>query len=666
MIVQELLMRYGFQGNTSSIDNFNDSMTDSRERADTAATSMNTFADRARAAGEKLGKIGKGLSTYVTAPLLALGGIAIGAAMTIDGATDKIRTETGATGDALMKLKDDFKEVFGQVPDDADKVGAAIADLTKRTGLTGVPLQALSKDMLDLARVSEGDLTAQLRDAPRLMANWNIPFTQGSDVLNTLWKTSQVTGAKVGDLLTKVTQFGGPMREFGFSFQETAALIGQFEKAGINGDMAMAGLRKAVVAFTKDGIPLKKGLDATIKQIQKLGPGAKATALGMEVFGNKAGPEMARMILKGTLSIDELVKKIGESPETIGKAADDIADFPEKFAQFKNQMTKALEPLGITLLGLIDDAIPYIQKMVDFIGRMAVAFDKLSPGAKVAIVAVAGIVAAIGPALIIIASLIESFLVIAPILGGITLAGVGLVAGIAAVIAIFLAVIFVIQDLYTFLTGGQSYFSAFWESWVAYIDLMRQGFFDMLSAIAFLIVNAVSFWTNAFMNWVTSVGNILAFLPRMMGTILGTLYAAVTMGLSQLYNSFTSTFQNVYNSVAGWINMIIQKIASIPGVGAIVGGIGQLAGMIPGMGGMAPAVAGGGPLAAYTPGADMPGRAAAGGSTSNTNSFKVDQITVQVPAGSDGASIGKAAAAGAGKAFDAGAVFRNAQTGAKR
>ena len=91
--------------------------------------------------GEKLtagfDKAGKSLSKNVTAPLLAIGGAAVGAALDIDGALDAIRVGTGATGDELAQLQDDFRTVAKSTTAGFGDIGDVIADLNTRLGLTG-------------------------------------------------------------------------------------------------------------------------------------------------------------------------------------------------------------------------------------------------------------------------------------------------------------------------------------------------------------------------------------------------------------------------------------------------------------------------------------------------------------------------------------------------
>jgi phage-related minor tail protein len=107
-----------------------------------------------KSAGEKLSasfqKAGKNLTAGVTAPLLAVGGLAVKAGLDIDGALDNIRVNTGATGEALAGLTADFEAVAKSSTGSFERTGEVISILNQRLGLTGQPLQDLANQLLDL------------------------------------------------------------------------------------------------------------------------------------------------------------------------------------------------------------------------------------------------------------------------------------------------------------------------------------------------------------------------------------------------------------------------------------------------------------------------------------------------------------------------------------
>lgn len=305
------------------------------------------------------------------------GAIAVGAALLkigsdFDEAFDTIRVGTGATGEALEGLKGDFKAVFSAVPTDMKTASTAIADLNTRLGLTGKPLQALSAQMINLSRVTGTEVGPLIASTTRVFGDWSVATEKQGSTLDFLFKTSQATGIGVDELANKVVQFGAPLRAMGFSLEESAALLGKWEKEGVNSELVLGSLRIAMGKFAKDGVPMREGLDDTIKKIQTLGPGAEATSLAMEVFGARAGPDMAAAILEGRFEMGELIKSLEASGETINGVAGETDDWTQKLEVMKNKLLIAVAPAADAVFGalgqLIEFVTPLLVSLVEWIG----------------------------------------------------------------------------------------------------------------------------------------------------------------------------------------------------------------------------------------------------------------------------------------------------------
>lgn len=300
--------------------------------------------------------------------LVGVGKFAFDSAVQVDEAMDTIRIGTGATGEALAGLGENFKTVFKGVPTSAQDAGTAIADLNTRTGATGKALEELAKQSLQLSYITGEDLQNQIAATTRTFGDWSIAADDQSDALDYLFKVSQNTGVGVSDLSRKVTQFGAPLRQLGFDFKTSAALMGKFEKEGVNLETVMAGMRKGLATFAKAGEAPAEALDRVVEAIKNAGSAAEANSLAIEIFGARAGPDMAGAIREGRFELDDLLATLESSPETIEKAAEATYDFGEKWAMVKNKLMLVMEPLGTMLmdkLGVladwVEDHMPEIE-----------------------------------------------------------------------------------------------------------------------------------------------------------------------------------------------------------------------------------------------------------------------------------------------------------------
>src|SRR4030095_14733147 len=98
------------------------------------------------------------------------------------------------------------------------------------------------------------------------------------------FKTTQQTGIGFRQLTDLVVQFGAPMRALGFTFAQTAALLGKFEKEGVNLETVMAGLRFALGEFAKAGKDPAQAFKEVSEQIKNAKTESEATAIAVHKF----------------------------------------------------------------------------------------------------------------------------------------------------------------------------------------------------------------------------------------------------------------------------------------------------------------------------------------------------------------------------------------------
>lgn len=327
------------------------------------------FEDAADKTEKKLSGMAGKFAKYGAAAGVALAGVGIAAGAALfkvggdfDEQFDKIRVGTGATGDALEGLEGSFKNVLKSVPTDFDGAGSAIADLNTRLGLTGKPLENLSGQFINLSRISKTDLSGNIDNITRVFGDWGVAVDDQASSMDKLYRASQASGIGIDELSTSVVTFGAPLRNLGFGFDESIALLAQFNKTGVNTETAFAGLKAGVGKLAKAGEDVPATFKRVVDEITKMGPGTEATAKAIELFGQRAGPDLADAIAGGKFEIGEMLGAITNGEDTINGAAKDTESFGEKWQLIKNRVLVGLEPLA--------------TKVFDGIGK---AMDKLGP-----------------------------------------------------------------------------------------------------------------------------------------------------------------------------------------------------------------------------------------------------------------------------------------------
>lgn len=324
------------------------------------------------------------LAVAAITSLGAIGKAAFDMSEEVNTAYDYIRIGTGATGEALDELKSSFDAVFTNVPADAEEVSTAIADLNTRLGLTGVELERLATQFIQLSRVTESDIGTNIKNLTRLFGDWSVAAEDYEDTVNSMFKISQATGIEIGALSSTVVQYGASLRNMGFSLEEASAMLGKFEKEGVNTETVLSSMRIALAGFAEQGIDARAAFSQVIDEIQSLDESA-GNALAMDVFGTRAGSDMAAAIREGRFEFDELMQAIEDSPETVAAADKATMGFAEQVEMLWHKVMTAMTPLGSgieveldkafqLLNGFADNVLPHIISFIQYVGGL---IDKL-------------------------------------------------------------------------------------------------------------------------------------------------------------------------------------------------------------------------------------------------------------------------------------------------
>lgn len=331
-----------------------------------------------------MGKVVRAGALAAGVAVLALGVAAFKVGGDFEAAYNKIRVGTGATGDALEALKDDFKATLATVPQDFDAVATATADLNTRLGLTGPPLQAMAKQFLDLSRITEEEVGPAIAAGTRVFGDWAVATEDQEGALDRLFKVSQTTGIGVTDLATKVVNFGAPLRQMGFDLEDATTLLGKWEKEGVNTEAILGAMKIGVANFAKEGVDAATGLQDFVAELTEMGAGAEATTRAIEVFGSRAGPDMAAAVLEGRFSIDALSQTINASGETIAKAGQDALSMGDKFQILKNKVLVKLEPVIVSVFDKLekglDAVMPEVEAFADVVLNLGAVFKSVFTG----------------------------------------------------------------------------------------------------------------------------------------------------------------------------------------------------------------------------------------------------------------------------------------------
>lgn len=343
--------------------------------------------------GQEMSKLGQGFAKAISAPMLAAGAASVIAAATIDKAHKQIQKETGKTGKALEGLQKSFDSVNRSASQAPEQVAKVIAKINQGLGLSGKPLEALSTQILQLSSIVGEDASGLVEKLTVTMNDWGVATDQQSKKLDFLYKVSQGTGIGINQLLDDMGSAETTLSDLGFSFEESAAMMGKFSKNGVDTGTVLSGLKKYLSEITGSAIPAADGLNAIIKGISEAGSQADANAIGIEAFGKKAGIELAHAIKEGHLELTTFTKALENSGSSISKTSGETQDIMSSLAELGKVAMTALQPFGKII---IDALIPAIKTLTEWMRSLGKFFAELSKPVQITIMAIAGLTSTLG------------------------------------------------------------------------------------------------------------------------------------------------------------------------------------------------------------------------------------------------------------------------------
>jgi len=227
------------------------------------------------------------------------------------------------------------------------------------------------------------------------MNTWEVPGEKGAALMDKLFITSQNTGVGLTKLSNIVRTYGPVLKNLGFGLDESIALFGSFEKAGIDVSRVMPGLNAATRRWAQEGLNLKDQLNVTIDAIKNTEDAAEALNIATDAFGAEGAQRMSVAIRTGALDLEGLTKAIGNSEGSIVSMGKETMTMGDKTKKLWHSFTVAIEPVLTKVLDLamviIDKLTPAIKLAGEWIGA------NLSPALDSVGKAIGGVIEKIAP-----------------------------------------------------------------------------------------------------------------------------------------------------------------------------------------------------------------------------------------------------------------------------
>ena len=365
------------------------------KKLDDQKLSLNDVSEAAGKVGDKLTSVGKGMSV-VSAGIVAAGTASVAAFNEVDEGADNVIKATGATGEAAAELSEVYENVASQIVGDFGDIGSAVGEINTRFGYNGEQLEESALAFQKFSAITGVDATEAVKSVARALNDAGIPLDEYDTLLDQLAKAGQAAGIDVTKLAEELSKNGSIMRSMGFDTEETIALLANFELAGADASTMLTGMKKAMATWADAG---KDGTVEFGNMVKGIQDGSITASDAIDAFGTKAGPMLVDAIKSGKFEYQDMLAVIQDSKGTVSSTFDETVDGGYKLELAMQNAKIAAAEVGETLSGSL---VPIIEGGIQKLKSFAGWWETLDGNTQKNILTIAGVVAAIGPALIVL------------------------------------------------------------------------------------------------------------------------------------------------------------------------------------------------------------------------------------------------------------------------
>lgn len=604
-----LLDTKGFQSGFSS------AMKDMKTFQDESAT----VSDKFSAMGSALTSVGGTLTKSVTLPLVGVGAAVMKVGSDFEAQMSRVQAISGATGDELKALTDQAIDLGATTAFSAGEAAEGMENLAS-AGFNTQEIMSAMPGLLDLAASSGAELGTASEIAASAIRGFGLAASDAGHVADVFAEAAARTNAQTEDMGEAMKYIAPVAKAMGQSLEETAAAVGIMSDAGIKGSQAGTSLRSALsrlakpteVMLTKMGelglsfydaqgnmLPLNGIIEQLETNMAGLTQEQRNNAL-ITLFGQESLSGMLALMERGP---DEL-RALTESFEDCDGAAAEMAEtMLDNTKGSVEEMMGSIETLAIRLQQVMAPAVTaVIQKITEFVNKLS----SLSPETLQMIVTIAGVVAALGPVLLIIGKLSKAIGSIISLIGGAgglsailtALTGpIGIVmAAIAALVTAWVTNFGGIRDATAEIFGAIK--SVFLTVWGSISNLWNENFLNIQniaqtvwSNIELIFSTAFNLISNAFQifaalfrgDWDTA-WNLVKERASLIWETIKTLFSnflnllvdtLIHIGVRLLqaakdtFNKVKEGFQNVWDAIKTWFSEVVNDpVNTIKGIGS--------------------------------------------------------------------------------------------------
>ncbi|HYN37219.1 MAG TPA: hypothetical protein VEV82_09630, partial [Actinomycetota bacterium] len=322
----------------------------------------NFFGDK----GLALANMGPTLTRTLTPAATAIALIGQTSFNTWHDGVESIRVQTGALGKELDGLAESMEDVGERVTQPLSEIGDTLGYVTNKTELTGQPLEDLTTRLAHLSDLTDSELRPSTETYLKLFGAWRVETGEMADTLDYFYRASQVAGRGPEELASDVLNARSVLQGLGFDLEESVALSANF---GGSFTKLYGGMRIAVSQLSEENRNVPKAFAESIESIEDAGSAAAANRKAIELFGSRAGPELAHLIREGKFSLADFNAELSRNQSGIEDTYGDMRTLGDRLAELRNKVAGFIGGAG--------QPIATVATIVAGVGPSITGFSKL-------------------------------------------------------------------------------------------------------------------------------------------------------------------------------------------------------------------------------------------------------------------------------------------------
>jgi TP901 family phage tail tape measure protein len=387
-----------------------------------AQRELAAVAKRMNAIGKGMSDLGRDMSLSLTAPFAAFAGTSLKVAGDFEAAMVAVRISTQASAAEMEKLTAVARKIGKDTVFSATEAAGAIDNLAK-AGLSAEQiLGGAAKATADLAAASGAELEPAANAVSDAMAQFKLSTKELPRVVDGI--TGAVNESKLSfeDFVAGAGAAGGVAGSLGVSFEDfnavlaaTSPLFASGSDAGTSfktflttlvpkSDEAAAAMRKYGLAFFEADGSMKSMAQIAEILRQKLGGLSEAarTDVLTTIFGTDAMRTAIGLMDQGAAGLDKVAAKIRET-DAAAQSAERMKGFNAQMKELGGAFTDLAIAIGDS--GLLKFAADMVKGLGELLEKIAALNPELLKWGFI----LGGLVAAIGPVLVGLGSLAQTF-----------------------------------------------------------------------------------------------------------------------------------------------------------------------------------------------------------------------------------------------------------------